>query len=259
MLNIDDCDLFDMNDPRQITGMVNDRNNDDFYYDRDSDEDEFESRKTFDHSFHDDEEEIEEEDEEDDDEDDTEATKRRNHLLRTQLIIEAKCPNMDSDDKRLMLTAFTTSDFAPWNAAQPTAFGGGQSNVFDDTNFSPDFSAHFPSRATKAVFYPIDPFATSFSDNTTQNENSFSFDTSPAFGDFDAVFGSSSTENTETKFDAVFPPVDSTADQKSSGDIKTIDKLDVSVSLEDSSVVTDSLKSLPTSNGTVKPITDAKL
>lgn len=266
MLNIDDCDLFDMNDPRQMSGTANDRHNDDFYYDRDSDEDDFEARRTCDHSFHDDEDEVEEEEEDDeeddDDEDDTEAAKRRNNLLRTQLIIEGA-----SDDNANLHgfdnMKFTNFDLAPWNTAQPAAAFGSQSTDFGATSFFPDevnFQANFPSSAVTAIFDPVDPFASSFSDSSVPSEAAFNFDTPSAFGDFDAVFGGAAAATTASlkqnpgenvAFDAVFPTVDLPPTQ-----IQTNDKLDAAAEV---SVVQSALESQPISNGTVEPVENAKL
>lgn len=259
MLNIDDCELFDMNDPRQISGTVN---NDDFYYDHDSDDDDFESRRHCEHSFNDDEDEVEEEeDDDDDDEDDTEATKRRNNLLRTQLIMEAASDdnaNVHSFDNM----KFTNFELSPWNT-QPTAFDG-QSNDFGATNFFPDevnFQTNFPSSSVTAIFDPIDPFA-SFNENPTQKKISYTFDAAAAsFGDFDAVFGntdansSSTTTNDEVAFEAVFP----TTTDMPVADTKSNDTFDVKETVVNSVVVQESPESQQTANGTLEPTEIAKL
>lgn len=192
MLNIDDCDLFDMNEPRQSgAGDNNDlHNDDDFYYDRDSDDEEYDPRR-HERVFRDDDDDNDNEDDEDD-EDDTEANKRRHHSHRTQLIMEAS-----SDDNANVHSVdnlkFTCFDSAPWGT-KSSSFGG-QSNDFGATSFFPDeanFQVNLLAPAVTAVFDPIDPFATSFGNNATNNvSSSFGFDTSAAFGDFDAVFGSS--------------------------------------------------------------------
>lgn len=265
MLNIDDCDLYDMNDPRQITGTTNDRNNDDFYYDRDSDDDDdFESRRTCDHSFHD-EDEIEEEEDEDD-EDDTEASKRRHNLLRTQLIIEAASDdnaNVHSFDNM----KFTNFDLAPWNTNQPAAapFVGAQSNHFGANAFFPDeinFPTNFPSSSVTAIFDPVDPFASSFSDSSVPNKSpSFSFDPSSAFGDFDAVFGSSSGNPStvvhsadNVAFDTDFSTTIDSTPQVKPNPIAEPHKNEV-----ETPQFEGSLESQGTSNGTVETSENAKL
>lgn len=198
MLNIDDCDLFDMNEPRQSgAGDNNDlHNDDDFYYDRDSDDEEYEPRR-HERVFRDEDDDNDDEDD-DEDEDDTEANKRRHHLHRTQLIMEAS-----SDDNANVHSVdnmkFTCFDSAPWGTK--TSSFGGQSNDFGATSFFPEeanFQVNLLDPAVTAVFDPIDPFATSFGNTVGNNvSSSFGFETSAAFGDFDAVFGSSRSTFTQ--------------------------------------------------------------
>lgn len=218
MLNIDDCDLFDSNEPRQGGAHEhNDHNNDDddFYYNRDSDDEEYEpTRRHVERVLNDEDDDNDDEDDDDDedDEDDTVANNRRHHSHRTQLIMEAA-----SDDNANVHSVdnmkFTNFDSAPWGS-KSSGFSG-QLNDFGATSFFPEeamFQSNFPAPAVTAVFDPIDPFASSFGSNANDaTSSSFGFDTSVAFGDFDSVFGSSQLDEksqNDSAFNESFEPME---------------------------------------------------
>lgn len=178
MLNIDDCDLFDT----PLGGARDRSTNDDLFYGPDSDDDDFESRRMCDQSFHDD----DDEEDDDDDEDDTEARTRRNNMIRNQLIIEAASDD-NANVHRIDNMKFT--NLAPWGGKPRTQFALG-ANAFAASTFALDelnFQSNFPASTVTAVFDPVDPFASSF--GSAAHGDAFGFDTSSAFGDFEAVFG----------------------------------------------------------------------